>query len=440
MIESLFFTLVTTSFSWIIFLAVLFFSRIRLPERFLSESVRFLSMFLAAVSLTLFFTTLFHSPAFLLLDFDDWISIGDYRFKVRFIIDLLGATYAFLSCTLIGLIFRFSRNYLHREDGYFRFIFLLSILLFGLLIVSFARSLDLLFAGWELVGTASVLLISYFFDKPQPVAHALKAIISYRLCDMGILAASAWAHHHLHSTDFVLIPTLLEHAHDSLGVIVIGGFIIWASLAKAGQLPMSSWLPTAMEGPTPSSAIFYGALSVHLGPFLLLRFHQFFVHFPVLLVAIGLIGATTAVYASLVGRTRSDAKTMLAYATITQVGLINVEIALGFTNFALFHIVTHASFRTYQFLRSSSLIQDFVENPIVEPNRPIRRKISFEKLFSPAFRRRFYVHALHGFHLDYFTGKVITGFLFPFRLYLKLEESWMEMDTKLFQKLFGRNK
>jgi len=122
-----------------------------------------------------------------------------------------------------------------------------------------------------------------------------------------------------------------------------------------------NWPARAMEGPTPSSAIFYGALSVHLGPFLLSRFYDYFSHFPSLLVAVGMIGAASAFYATLVGRTRSDAKTMLAFATISQVGIIFVEIAMGFQNLALFHMVTHASLRTYQFLRSSSLIQDFVE-------------------------------------------------------------------------------
>jgi NADH-quinone oxidoreductase subunit L len=438
MIENLFLTLLISSFSWIILLALIFFSRIKVPERLLSESLRYLSIFFALISVTIFFSSLLHAPSFLLLDFKDWISIGEYHFKLRFVVDLLGSTYAFLSCALIGLIFRFSRNYLHREEGYFRFVFLLSTLLFGLLIVSFARSLDLLFAGWELVGTTSVLLISYFFNKPQPVAHALKAIVSYRLCDMGILAASAWAHHHVHSTDFFLIPVLLNYSHHSASVVVVGGFVIWASLAKAGLLPMTSWLPAAMEGPTPSSAIFYGALSVHLGPFLLLRFYDFFSHFPILLFVIGLIGATTAVYASLVARTRSDAKTMLAYATISQVGIIYIEIALGFTRFALFHIVTHASFRTYQFLRSSSLIQDFVENPVLPPNRPIRRKIFFERAFPINFRRRFFIHALHGFHLDYLTDRFIKGVLYPFKMYLILEERWMELDTLIFRKIFRR--
>ena len=185
---------------------------------------------------------------------------------------------------------------------------------------------------------------------------------------------------------------------------------MWGALAKSGQLPFSSWLPAAMEGPTPSSAIFYGALSVHLGPFLLLRFYDYFHHFPILLWLIGIIGATTAIYASAVGRTRSDAKTMLAYATISQVGVIWVEIALGFTQFALFHVLAHASMRTWQFLRSSSLIQDFVENPVVQQHHTVHRSTSFEKYVPMGLRKRIFIHALHGFHLDYINLKIINFF------------------------------
>ena len=440
MIENLFLIILVIPFLWLMILAFLFFSRLKLNEMMLSEAVKLFSLLMTALTAILLFVTLYHSPSFLLVDYANWIEIGQYQFKFRFIVDLLGSTYAFLAAALIGLIFRFSRNYLHREEGYFRFIFLLSTMMFGLLIVSFSRSLDILFAGWELVGTTSILLISYFYNKPQPVYHATKAVISYRLCDMGILAAAAWAHLYLHTHDFTVISRMLDHAHGGAGVILIGFFIIWASLAKAGQLPMTSWFPTAMEGPTPSSAIFYGALSVHLGPFLLLRFNEYFQHFPVLLITVGVIGFVTAIYASLVGRTRSDAKTMLAYATISQVGIIYVEIALGFTNFALLHIVTHASLRTYQFLRSSSLIQDFVENPAVEVNVSIKRGSFFEEHFSIELKKKLYIHALHGFHLDYFTNKVLKTLLWPFKAYIELEEKWMESDTKLLKVLLRKNR
>ncbi len=439
MIEQNFIALLIIPFVWCLFLGFAFFSRIKISEFFLAESAKYYSYAMAVLALTLFVQAWILSPRDLSLDYANWIEVGEYEFKIRFIVDLLGATYAFLSALLISTIFRYSQNYLHKEEGYFRFVFLLSILQFGLMIVSFSRSLDILFVGWELVGTTSVLLISYFYSQVQPVKHSLKAIVSYRLCDTGILAASAWAHHYLHSTDFIALPKLLqEHGHGSTALLFIGVFVIWASLAKAGQLPMSSWLPTAMEGPTPSSAIFYGALSVHLGPFLLIRFHDYLAFYPSLLWAIGIIGAMSAVYATLVGRTRSDAKTMLGYATISQVGIIYIEIALGYTNFAMFHMFTHASLRTYQFLRSASLISDFVDNPNVHQNVSIQRNLSVERFFSKGLRRKIYIHALHAFHLDFLTMKFLSFVCFPFKLYMKAEDGWIEWDNKLIKRIFGK--
>lgn len=435
MIEKVFAAILITPFLWVCVLALSFFLRINIKENYLSSMVKYLSLFMSVLGTILFVTTFYHHPGIMMENSFNWISVGDHPFQFVFVVDLLGATYALLSSLLIGIIFRFSRNYLHKEQGYFRFIFLLSVLLFGLIIVSFSRALDMLFAGWELVGTTSVLLISYFYMRPQPVKHAFKAIVSYRICDMGILAAAAWAHHYIHSTDFILMHHHIESAHGGIALMFIGIFIIWAALAKSGQLPMSSWLPTAMEGPTPSSAIFYGALSIHLGPFLLLRFYEYFKHFPILFWPIGIIGGATAIYASLVGRTRSDAKTMLAYSTMTQVGLIWVEIALGFTNFALFHIITNASLRTWQFLRSASVIQDFTENTVVKQNEFIERKLSVEKLFSLNIRRKLYIHAMHGLHLDYFTQKAINLICFPFRVLIKMEKIIMDWDNLIVRKL-----
>lgn len=437
--EILFLGLLILPFIWMCFLGLSFFLQVTFQEKFLSDCVKWLSIMMALMSLSLSTLVVLNGSPEIKLDYPAWIEVDSYDFKIRFIIDLLGSTYALLTSLLIGIIFRFSRNYLHKEEGYFRFVFLLSTLMFGLMIVSFSRSLDLLFAGWELVGTTSILLIGYFYNQVQPVRHSLKAVVSYRLCDMGILAASAWAHHYLHSTDFTDMPEYLLHSHAApLALSFIGLFVIWASLAKSGQVPFCSWLPAAMEGPTPSSAIFYGALSIHLGPFLLLRFYDYLQHFPVLLWLIGIIGASSALYASAVGRTRSDAKTMLAYATISQVGIIWVEIALGFTQFALFHIVAHASLRTWQYLRSSSLIQDFFENPVVQANETIARNLSFEKYLPASLRRRIFIHALHGFHLDYFTHRFLNALSWPVRMYITFEVRWMNLNNRMTKSILRR--
>lgn len=139
---------------------------------------------------------------------------------------------------------------------------------------------------------------------------------------------------------------------------MVGLLILWASMGKAAQVPFSGWLPRAMEGPTPSSAVFYGALSIHLGPYLLLRAESILQSSWLAASAVIAVGSLTALHATFVGRTQSDIKSALSYASMTQVGLIYVEIGLGFRYLAVAHIVGHAAIRTLQILRSPSLLHD----------------------------------------------------------------------------------
>jgi len=409
MIQLIFYTMVSIPLLFALTLGLIFFMNLPLPEKILSLVARWLSLIVFFISTYLLIGFLFFNFEPQSMSLGHWMHLKSFHFDIDFKLDRLGILYAFLTTSLIGIILKFSKNYLHREAGYFRFILLMNLLMFGLFICSFSHALDLFFVGWELVGTTSVLLISYFYDKNQPVKHAFKALVSYRICDIGILSASALAHYSLMTTHFddVISQGPTFWGHSSLGFI-IGLLLIFASLAKAGQFPFTSWLPTAMEGPTPSSAIFYGALSIHLGPFLLLRFYPLISESYFLLLCIGSIGLFSAIYATLVGRTRSDAKTMLAFATISQVGIIYFEISLGLVELAEFHLVAHAFLRTYQFLRSASLIQDFFNNPTVRDNIFVKRSLSIEKFFPMSFRRRFYLHALHSFHLDFLTSRLLT--------------------------------
>ena len=187
---------------------------------------------------------------------------------------------------------------------------------------------------------------------------------------------------------------------------------------------MSPWLHRAMEGPTTSSAIFYGALSIHLGPFLLLRTAPLWSAHPGLRLLIGSIGAISALYGAIIGRTRCDAKTTLAYATIAQVGVIYIELALGLQSLAIVHLFAHSGLRTWQFLRSSSLIQDFQENPLFSENIRIGKSASLESFFPAALSRKLYVHAMNGFYLDALLQRFIKDpFLGVFERIIRLENA-----------------
>ncbi len=256
-----------------------------------------------------------------------------------------------VTAALLGaLIGAFSRRYLHRDPGYRRFHLLLALFVAGVQLVVLAGTLDLLVVGWELTGLASALLIAFFHRRRGPVAHGLRAFVTYRLCDVGLVGAVVVAH------------------HDG-PPLAVGLLLLWGAMGKSAQFPLGGWLPRAMEGPTPSSAVCYGAISVILGPYLLLRTESVWSQTAVLPVLIAVVGGLTALYSTLVGRAQTDVKTTLAFASTTQIGLVFVEIGLGWDVLALVHLLGHAALRSAQILRSPSLLHDHhhLEQALGEP-------------------------------------------------------------------------
>ncbi len=206
----------------------------------------------------------------------NWFSVDSYHFEWVLVADRLSLPFTILNGGLVGLIGVFSRRYLHREPGFFRFYFLLALFGAGVELIVLAGNLDLVFIGWEIVGLTSALLIAFFLERENPVEHGLRAFLTYRFCDVALLSAAVWMHHIVGGSE-VLAAGGTGHWNGfpvpdaSGGIVVVGLLILVASMGKAAQVPLGGWLPRAMEGPTPSSAIFYGAISIHLGPYLLLR-------------------------------------------------------------------------------------------------------------------------------------------------------------------------
>jgi len=291
-----------------------------------------------------------------------WFAVGHDVFEVTFGVDALGLAYGGFSLLMVALVAAFSRRYLHREQGFHRFYALLMLFAAGLALVSLAGSLDMLLIGWELVGISSTLLIAFFNQRPGPVRNALRAFVTYRACDVGLVIAIVCLHVNFGDADFVRADGaawlgMPQRAAAGLALL-IGFSLVFAAMGKSAQVPFSGWLPRAMEGPTPSSAIFYGALSVHLGPFLLLRCHEQIHASPLIAGVLIAIGLATTAHGALVGRVQTDIKSMLAYGSVTQVGLIMAEIGLGLHLLALLHIIGHAGYRTLQILRAPSLLHD----------------------------------------------------------------------------------
>lgn len=358
-----------------------------------------------ALSLPFFSTPLFPQPVPMLMAHGvDWFRVGEYHFALALYMDHLNLPFVWLTVILLGLISRFSVRYLHREEGYFRFFLLLHLFAFGALLVLLAASFDLLLAGWELVGLSSVLLVGFFRERKQPVENGMRVFAAYRLSDLGLLLG-IFAMHVLGKTaeldgllrgDWPLQTSTLEPG----AAFLIGGLLSIAAAGKSAQLPFSGWLPRSMEGPTPSSALFYGGISVHLGAYLLLRMQPVLAQSVWISGLVAFLGLATALHATLSHRVQSDAKTSLAYATVAQIGLIFVEIALGFPKLALLHMLGHAALRTAQFLRAPSMLHDYHRVHAAAGGQFSKTGTHYEQTLPSHWRLWLYGFALQGNCLD----------------------------------------
>ncbi|MEN9700689.1 MAG: hypothetical protein RLZZ301_1887, partial [Bacteroidota bacterium] len=330
----------------------------------------------------------------------------NYDFFLDFLVDKLTLVYAFLGATLTFLITIYSRYYLHREEGYKRFFNAILLFNIGYTLIILSGNMETLFIGWEILGVSSFLLIAFYRERLLPVKNALKVFSVYRIGDVGIILAM-WLLHHLWHANITFLEMnktaiLNQHLAESSWVGLAVAFLFYISAAaKSAQLPFSSWLPRAMEGPTPSSAIFYGSMSVHIGAFLLLRTMHFWENQLVFKGFLITSGLATALIAAAISRVQSSIKSQVAYASIAQIGLIFCEIALGWENVALTHILGNAFLRTYQLLISPSVVsykireQLYAQSTEVVPSR-------FDRL-----RMRFYFLNLKEWNLDNFLYRIL---------------------------------
>ena len=294
----------------------------------------------------------------------EWFTLyeaDDYSFPVLLYFDRISAVYLGCVWAIFSIIVKYCRYYLHREAGYKRFFLTIFSFVFGLNLVILSGSIDILFAGWEIVGMSSFLLIAFYRHRVQPVRNSLRAYTVYRFCDVGLLLGSWMSHLLFHeSQHFSQLAILFDHhkfppaGYGSL--LLLSSLIIIGASGKSAQFPFCFWLPRAMEGPTPSSAIFYGALSVHLGVFLLLRTDPIWTYHYLTRFIVFTIGLLTVIVASISEKTQSNIKGQIAYASITQVGFMFIELALGLDTLVLIHFLGNAFLRCYQLLVSPSIV------------------------------------------------------------------------------------
>ncbi len=322
-----------------------------------------------------------------------WFGNGNWEATFSFMLDRLSLTLGTLTALIGWLVTRFSANYLHREAGFHRFFIALSFFLAGIQLVLLAGNGLLAFVGWEMCGVSSFLLIGYAWHRPVATGNALFAFVTNRGGDAGFLLALALAAAWLGGFEW----TALSQAHQISVVnarLLIIGFVI-AALAKSAQLPFTPWVTRALEGPTPSSAIFYGAVMVHAGVYLMLRLEPLLVEVPDVMLGLVVAGVATAIYAWLCGLVQSDVKSALIFATVFQVGLMFVEIGLGWTTLALVHLCLHAGWRVWHFLLAPSWL-DLTRARPAPPPAWLQR------------RQWLYTAALQRFWLDTLAAKLFV--------------------------------
>jgi NADH-quinone oxidoreductase subunit L len=345
------------------------------------------------------------------LDLKDLIiyKTDHYEFFLDFYFDYITAVYMAVGAFLTFLVTLYSRYYMHRESGYKRFFNTILFFYIGYNVIVLAGNMETLFIGWEMLGVSSFLLIAFYRERYLPVKNAVKVFSIYRIGDVGLILAM-WMSHHLFLENITfakLHDATLVHAHleqhSWIGVF-ISMMLLLSAAAKSAQFPFSSWLPRAMEGPTPSSAIFYGSLSVHLGAFLMLRTYPLWQEQTSVRIFIVLMGLVTSLIATGIARVQSSVKSQIAYSSIAQIGIIFIEIAAGLHWLALFHFAGNAFLRTYQLLVSPSVVSYLIREQFYTFTP---HKVTVEDSLPKRLEYSLYVLCIKEWNLDSFMYRYL---------------------------------
>jgi NAD(P)H-quinone oxidoreductase subunit 5 len=364
-----------------------------------------------------------------LVSYGAWSTSHAGGIAIDFLIDRMSLGFAALSAAIAGVVSAFSNRYLHRESGYHRYFVLLTMFVTGMFLVALAGNVAVLFIGWEFVGLSSALLVAFFHERPAPVSNALRVLSVYRISDAAMLSAAVLLRH-VAGTDSLSLLFGTSRAASTADLTatsatIIALLLIVAVAGKSALLPFSSWLPRAMEGPTPSSAVYYGSLSIHAGCFLLLRAAPLLEHAPAARLLAGGLGIATTIFAGITTRVQTDVKSSLAYAALTQVGLIIFEIAIGWYTLAFVHLAGHASFRLLQFLTAPNVLHDLHGMEDAMGERPSASRGYFARVTSDGLRRRLFLVALERGFLDSMLQRVVVE---PF---MRLARRLTRLDRRL---------
>jgi NADH-quinone oxidoreductase subunit L len=362
-----------------------------------------------------------------------WIFGGNLSVNLAFLIDPL-TIIMLLVVTGVGfLIHVYSVGYMHGEEGFTRFFTYMNLFMVSMLLLVMGNNYAVLFIGWEGVGLCSYLLIGYYYEKVSAGKAATKAFVVNRIGDAGFLVAIFLVFSHFGTLDYTAVmanaSTLSTEMATAISLCLLVG-----AIGKSAQLPLYTWLPDAMEGPTPVSALIHAATMVTAGVYMVVRNHVLFDMAPLALATVGIVGGVTALFAATIGLVQNDIKRVLAYSTVSQLGYMFLACGVGAYTAAIFHLMTHAFFKALLFLSAGSVIhalsgeQDIRKMGGLHNKIPITHKVfligtlaiagipplagfwSKDEIMAHAF-----VHGYYHLYLLAATGAFLTSF-YMFRL------------------------
>jgi NADH-quinone oxidoreductase subunit L len=325
-----------------------------------------LGMVIAAICGPLAFFQLTGGADTGVIDLSNWIESGRFHVQWALRYDTLSAVMVAMVSFVSMLIHVYSVGYMgHESRPKYRFFGYLSLFSFSMLMLVTADNLTQLFFGWEGVGLCSYLLIGYWYDRPSANAAAIKAFVVNRVADLPFAVGLALIFFKFGSVEFsVVFPAVPQHAADTYelfgttwpAIEVIGFLLFIGAMGKSAQLGFHVWLPDAMEGPTPVSALIHAATMVTAGVFLMARMSPLMEYAPVALGFVTFIGASTALFAATIGCVQNDIKRVIAYSTCSQLGYMFAAAGVGVYQVSIFHLITHAFFKALLFLSAGSVI------------------------------------------------------------------------------------
>ncbi|MDO4728591.1 MAG: NADH-quinone oxidoreductase subunit L [Bacteroidota bacterium] len=288
----------------------------------------------------------------------DWLELSNFKVEFAFLLDRLSVLWLLFVTGIGSLIHLYSISYMHEDENIYKFFSYLNLFVFFMITLVTGSNLLMMFIGWEGVGLCSYLLIGFWYQNQNYNDAAKKAFIMNRIGDLGFLAGIFLIGYLFDSLDFLTIKQAIQQGnYVDLGILSFATLALFVgATGKSAQLPLYTWLPDAMAGPTPVSALIHAATMVTAGIFMITRLNFLFDLTPVVLQVIAVVGALTALLAAFIALVQNDIKKVLAYSTVSQLGLMFLALGLGAYEVAVFHVITHAFFKACLFLGSGSVI------------------------------------------------------------------------------------